>query len=359
MLRCRNRRGFTLIELLVVIAIIAILIGLLLPAVQKVREAAYKTKCANQMKQMALGLINMHDNIGAFPPGLGAIGDNNYQKGQNKPFIAPTTATSPAGLRVASWNTWLLPYIEQQAFFDRMPQTAYPNGNPVDNNFWSKAAEVDTFICPSEPRWKNMWAGGGFGNRQVTCYAGVAGSTTETASYMCPGDGILYWRSRVRITEITDGTSQTAIIGERPPSPDYFWGWWHTQMGFPDPVYGAIQWDPDVVSGTANVTAVIYSTSQSSPSYTCPVTSAANGYVAIYTPPGPPATGGNYGTPSNFCDYNKFWSNHSGGSQWAFADGAVKFIPYSWKKIIRAIGTRDGNGGLGPDEAGLDWTVIP
>lgn len=356
MTRIRTRRGFTLIELLVVIAIIAILIGLLLPAVQKVREAAYKTKCANSMKQQFVALLNFHDNQGAFPPGLGAFGDRfvqpggtdyNYDKtGMQHPFTEPAM-----GMRFASWQTWILPYMEQKAMFEQMPQT----GSLVPDTWFSNKQEVTDYVCASEPRSKVEYdptgTAGNFGNRPITCYAGVAGSSVVNSNFYITGDGILYWRSRVRVDAIQDGAAFTAIVGERPPSPDNFWGWWHTS------VQPNIYWDPDVVNGTANLVPLVFGTTNWNGGGTpCAVTTAPN-YFAIYTPPGPPSTYNNLGTPSNFCDYNKFWSNHPGGANWVFVDGSVRFIPYSSSRIIRAIGTI--NGSTVQNEALLDWTLLP
>src|SRR5262245_30475359 len=110
-MRQHSRRGFTLIELLVVIAIIAILIGLLLPAVQKVRESASRMRCSNHIKQMALALHNFHDTQGVLPPGLGAVGDS-----QSLPF----NPTVPANLMFASWHTHILPFTEQDNLYRTM-----------------------------------------------------------------------------------------------------------------------------------------------------------------------------------------------------------------------------------------------
>src|SRR5436309_4414464 len=117
MARLLIRRAFTLIELLVVIAIIAVLIGLLLPAVQKVREAAARAKCSNNLKQMGLALHNFHDVNQIFPPGLGAMDDRvGLLTRANYP-----TNTVPSHLRVRSWMAHILPYVEQSALYKVLP----------------------------------------------------------------------------------------------------------------------------------------------------------------------------------------------------------------------------------------------
>jgi prepilin-type N-terminal cleavage/methylation domain-containing protein len=350
MARTVSRRGFTLIELLVVIAIIAILIGLLLPAVQKVREAANRTHCTNNLKQLALALMAFEGEKGYFPPGIGAVGDANVQK-PNSARLLVGPSTSPNGplptpnLRVASWHTWVLPYTEYSALFNKMPNTnnpSPPGWDPV--KAWNNVAEVKVFLCPSDPRSTEV-----FGTaRPLTDYAGMAGSSVGLSGSGGPrtGDGILFWRSRVRIADITDGASQTAIVVERPymASPPGTWGWWHTTITTISPSSFDNWYDEDVLVGAAE------RVDQTGEASGCAAPALAQWpsaplYLPKYNKVGPPTPGGT-GSPANNCDHMRVWSFHQSGAQWAMADGSVKLIPYqegdAGRAAVRSLSTRNG-----------------
>jgi prepilin-type N-terminal cleavage/methylation domain-containing protein len=347
------RRGFTLIELLVVIAIIAVLIGLLLPAVQKVREAAARTKCSNNLKQIALALHAFHDGRHVMPPGIGAIDDAIVQRANQPWYLIRTIPFKPPyGLRVASFLTHILPYLEQQALYDHMPQTnqADTGLTAAQSDAILAGAAFNGYTCPSEPR-TSFEFNFGSSTRTLTCYAGVAGSSVYAAAGygIIKGDGVLFWRSKVSISDIVDGTSNTLMVGERPPSPNFLWGWWHTSTDpftgtGPSPTsgyYGQL-WDYDALCGTENETQSPYSSYDVPPYGSCPLPSR-------YRPPGPPGLN-NLGSPSNACDLNHFWSNHNNGAFFAFADGSVRFIPYSAVSIMKALGSRNGGEVTDPNQ---------
>jgi prepilin-type N-terminal cleavage/methylation domain-containing protein len=198
----RRRSGFTLIELLVVIAIIAILIGLLVPAVQKVREAAARSQCQNNLKQIGLALHNYHGVFKKFPPGW---------VGNGKP---PNLSYG--------WPTFILPYMEQNNLYKSISPDTTPLGTVFKTNLASLQLPVSTFICPSDPSGTQ---GDLNDNRPFTKavpgqtvyiaksnYAGNGGDYTSSPG--C-GPGIFAQDSKVRIVDITDGTSNTLLVGER------------------------------------------------------------------------------------------------------------------------------------------------
>ena len=198
-MRARTRRNaFTLIELLVVIAIIAILVGLLVPAVQKVREAAARTSCANNLRQIGLALYGYHGAYTKFPPGYQATG----------PYVNGGTDTTPGW----GWSTFILPNLEQNAVYSQL------NLNQPVQNSPAIQSIVPTYLCPSDVVPPNAFAvtDGGWNTICLagpTSYAGCCGGGVSTTA--ATGNGILYRNSAVRLTDIIDGTSSTVLVEER------------------------------------------------------------------------------------------------------------------------------------------------
>ncbi len=190
-----SRLGFTLIELLVVIAIIAILIGLLLPAVQKVREAAARLKCKNNLKQIGLALHGHHDRYGHFPPGYSTTVATNG------------TETGPGW----GWGYHLLADLEQDNAF-RQINPALGIGDASHANV--RTLKLKVFLCPSDSEIDTFTTLGTPVTIAHANYVGVFG-TTEIEDGPGLGNGVFYRNSKVRIADVTDGLSSTFCVGER------------------------------------------------------------------------------------------------------------------------------------------------
>jgi prepilin-type processing-associated H-X9-DG protein len=277
--------------LLVVVAICAVLLGLLTAAVQKAREAANRVECLQNLKQIGLVLHAYHDAYGTFPQAYDA----------RALFQDP----NQSGILPNSWAMLLLPFLEQ----DNLAQASYAVYS---------ARAVRVYACPSDPRGRQFYPGNReYGKLGLTDYLAVTGTmtfggdpTTGLPRPQC--DGVIYESSRTRIADITDGTSNTVLVGERPPSPNLFWGWW---------TWPAL----DASLGVRNTWSV-YPGSGTDPVIYCPSLFPEN-----YRPP----TTGN-------CDTHHFWSMHPGGGNWLFADGSVRFLPYEANAILPALATRSG-----------------
>jgi prepilin-type N-terminal cleavage/methylation domain-containing protein/prepilin-type processing-associated H-X9-DG protein len=235
----RNRKAFTLIELLVVIAIIAVLVALLLPAVQQAREAARRSQCKNNLKQIGLALHNYHDNHQTFPPGWIAVD--------------PTTGAQAAhdGGTGVGWGTLILPHLDQAAVFGAFDSTVAIS-DPA--NLTLRATKLAVFSCPSDPKPEffeileeasgssfappvNLPTAnyiGSFGTDELDGCENAPGTPPVRPNGQCISNGPLFHNSRTMIRDITDGTSTTFFVGERRTDPGATTptnGWHSTWVG--------------------------------------------------------------------------------------------------------------------------------
>ncbi|MFM7163855.1 MAG: DUF1559 domain-containing protein [Planctomycetaceae bacterium] len=329
----KNRRAFTLIELLVVIAIIAILVALLLPAVQQAREAARRTQCKNNLKQLGIAHHNYHDVYGMFAPNINVIWSG-------PPY---TTALRPTMGSQASHLVNLLPYVEQTNLYqgiDFARSSAVKPWNQVISGKRLNETVIPMYQCPSEPKGPTLTT---LANpaRAMTNYAGSTGSTLLASNRGCnlasivgnggarfdPNDDGEDWFGRATIgqyarsdtadpsgisgviarsswaakmRDITDGTSNVICMGEvRGSCAD--------ALGY---------WGPGVGGGWADSESLWFATTPPINFPNCP---GENGNPASGWP-------NNCRHPQNWNTGMGFKSLHTGGAQFLFCDGSVRFV---------------------------------
>lgn len=191
-----RRCGFTLIELLVVIAIIGVLIGLLLPAVQKVRESAARTQCTNNLKQIGLALQNYHDANNGFPPG--------YIDANTNPNSLASNDVGPGW----GWASLVLPFVEQQNVYNQIDFQQTVGTSLICRQ------PLSVFQCPSDPNQLPFTVANTTAVVAHADYTGCIG-TLETSLYPGNNTGLFLRNSRYRIANVSDGLSNTIVIGER------------------------------------------------------------------------------------------------------------------------------------------------
>jgi prepilin-type N-terminal cleavage/methylation domain-containing protein len=294
MLRNNHRHsGFTLIELLVVIAVIAILVALLLPAVQRVREAARRTQCSNNLKQIGLALQNYEGAHRLFPPST--TGQIDFG----------VWSPNPTQYHLHSWATFILPHLDQAALFN---QINFNFSSMAPANHAPAAFLLTAYRCPSYsgPEFSQAPQYTAISPRlSIRNYAAM-GATTVGSLWQRP-DGVIFPRGSTRVEEINDGTSHTLLVAEtREPN--------------------ASVW---IDGGTAAVVARRYSESNA-PSYAGPE-------ISINYHPYFEANG--QGIDSQYGPS----SMHTGGAQHLFADGSVRFLSQQMNvDVYISISTRDG-----------------
>jgi prepilin-type N-terminal cleavage/methylation domain-containing protein/prepilin-type processing-associated H-X9-DG protein len=346
----QQRRGLTLIELMVVLAIIAVLIGLLVPAVQRVRAAANRIQCANNLHQLGLAMHNYESTGGCLPPGL-----NNWW---------PQTSVPVRPHLSYCWRGLLLPYLEQDNLWRQavaleqvgsQPPPIDPRWPGLDPRYWTPAwryewiwdrsgryfgpfsTVVPVFSCPSDPRTLQPVQSEGV-TVSLSGYLGVNGidlwawSTTPTG----PQDlrGVLVPTNKyqgdtgfseirastqgTRLAEITDGTSNTLLVGERPPGHSLDFGW----------AFGCFGQD---FEGTLDCTLGVNE-----------VNLHQTGVPEIDACPSGPYSF-RPGQIDNPCDQFHYYSLHPGGAHFLFADARVQFLSYGIDNAtLRALASMSG-----------------
>lgn len=323
----RNTRGFTLIELLVVISVIAVLIALLLPAVQSARQAAWRTQCLNNMRQIGIALHNYHDQGDVFPPGyITHMEEGTLAATPNGLWCLPVTfdPTKAVGHPGWAWGSLILPELEQRGLYNAINFNI--TALDTDNNTVN-AYRVSTYLCPADMPplsvpVKDQTDAFVIDVVGTSNYLGVYG-TGAIPDIPGDSDGIFSRNSRISTRDVSDGLSQTLAVGERGSNLSY------------------ASWVARLPGGYLHLTAYLDGTS--SDAIQVPANAMVLGPVGLVDAPR---------TPNNLSGHpDDFSSRHPGGANFLFADGSVHFIKDQVSyRVFLSLATRAGNEVVGGDQ---------
>ncbi|WP_337174235.1 DUF1559 domain-containing protein [Paludisphaera sp.] len=319
----RPRAGFTLIELLVVIAIIAVLIALLLPAVQSAREAARRAQCTNNLKQIGLAMHGYHDAQGSFPSGYLTL------RGGNPIMGAPDPDTRDAGPGWA-WGALLLPFMEQTPLYSAL-NVNLPSHHV--SNVTGARASVATYLCPSVSEPTKVYdvkdEGGAtlatFSRSHYAANSGRAEGWAFTIDDWSPiADGPIYRNSRIGVSAVTDGLSNTVFVGEHSATlSDFTW------VG--------------VVPGAVSCPTRRFAFAHCEPSAT---------QALVHSGPNPDDDPPMIHPPnSRMAKVCAMYAEHPGGCNVLMGDGSVRFASSNIGQLVwAALATRAGGEVIGADQ---------
>lgn len=292
-----HRQAFTLLELLVVLAIVGVLTALLLCATQRVRAAAARSSCANNLRQMGLALYQYHDTHQRFPAGV--------THPALLPGVPPLYGPDDDPFPLMPWQTRLLPFLDQVSLWRQVEEAYARDRYFIQTPPHASDVILRVYICPADGRDQQPEKFSTNRSEGPTCYLGVEGLNHFRQ------DGLLFLDSRTRFADATDGTSTTLLVGERPPSVSFQYGRWYGGWG---------------IWGTTNSTLGVRETGVGGMEPACP-----DGPYE-FTP----------GRLSNPCAVFHFWSFHPGGANFLFADGSIRFLRYSAAPLLPALASRSG-----------------
>ncbi len=316
----RRPAGFSLIELLVVIAVISLLVALLIPAVQQAREAARRTSCRNNLKQMGLAVHNYLDTHKVFPKG-------GYGGGLANP--AQYNTANARACRMLSWGTALLPYLDQAPLYQQWNHSQWylePDNQPLAQTL------LPVYLCPSSPlpslrangdnvaslpQYARTDYSGNYGERSIRChpatncpnnYADIGDTSGQPRGTMMLQPNAAFKSLSLRIQHIKDGTSQTILIGEAPNAIHGLWAGHKNVMDQSAPLNGRL--------------------------------SLTSEFASCVVPSSQAASVGRLGCDVGSQDFHSF---HAGGAFFLYCDGSVRFLAESIDlKVFAALLSRQG-----------------